>query len=854
MDKMAMEKKILTGHSPVNQYELLTLEQSKQGVTEERMILAFQAFDELVPQLGVFSRIFQKLRDDFFAAVYSDELTSSENKDEKEEEYIQRIPYFVLVKRVYSERHETGEELKEQLDVVKERLFDKHKQLEESQKEVSELHQQITELNQQIKELEKVVANREKEIVRLQGVLQATVAKAADKQHHLDCTILELKDDVAEATAQIEFLSKFKKGYDDLYNAFVEYPEDEYGEPKQKMKAVVSTKRANLISNIKNCQKLEEQILTVMNITLEEFEQSLESHKAELEEKVMHDDITETEIEIQEIEIDQADQQLQEVQERFKHTVGDLMTELELLRQHNTMLMEQLQTLEENRPSIPTKKESKKNSAKQDSILSVGLGDDDDDDDAMVDPFIPQERVFSKYAVMAYTSNNQGKTFDEFKDAKYCPSCGEKTVICPHKLGGSKKIIVLPHNCSHIKFTRPMVRINKELLKGVLKPLSPDNSVDLMHDSMVDSEASNGYSPMQQDTTPTPRTIGGSMSLGASEASLVHNMQTLWDDYSHRTNLERMIPRHLSLKRTLSMIEQFLAFLVNQDEYGEDEEGYFSILDNLYRFLTERYLVEEIIYLAAHDFLSAIIEFATSHKLIQLLSHVLAGNMDASCLRYILMMADFMKDIDWKEVEDFRAFASAVYPFLGEDDLESLQMSYQSFSENRISALLVFNYIIHIILKYREPRFLELENKIVPFQNQRPGYLTEREYKDALDNFLPLCNEKLQRRLYLESEKSSNAEGEEGISITRVAQISGFLALSQITNIIKDNVFVRIAEWRERPSSTDLVKPSGELKPVSHSSDDRLITMHEIKILASNISREVKHRQQRLLTESESEW
>ena len=55
------------------------------------------------------------------AAVYSDELTSSENKDDSEPTYIQRIPYFVLVKRVYSERHDIGEELKEQLDVVKER-------------------------------------------------------------------------------------------------------------------------------------------------------------------------------------------------------------------------------------------------------------------------------------------------------------------------------------------------------------------------------------------------------------------------------------------------------------------------------------------------------------------------------------------------------------------------------------------------------------------------------------------------------------------------------------------------------------------------------------------------------------
>ena len=47
----------------------------------------------------------------------------------------------------------------------------------------------------------------------------------------------------------------------------------------------------------------------------------------------------------------------------------------------------------------------------------------------VADPFIPQERVFSKYAAMLYTSNNSGKTFEEFKDAKYCASCGEKVII-----------------------------------------------------------------------------------------------------------------------------------------------------------------------------------------------------------------------------------------------------------------------------------------------------------------------------------------------------------------------------------------------------------------------------------------
>lgn len=64
-----------------------------------------------------------------------------------------------------------------------------------------------------------------------------------------------------------------------------------------------------------------------------------------------------------------------------------------------------------------------------DSILSAGLNDDNDDEEGPdSDPFIPQERVFSKYAAMLYTSNNQGRSFEEFKDAKFCPSCGEKVL------------------------------------------------------------------------------------------------------------------------------------------------------------------------------------------------------------------------------------------------------------------------------------------------------------------------------------------------------------------------------------------------------------------------------------------
>ena len=61
----------------------------------------------------------------FAEAIYSDELTGVTDSSGESEGggLIQRLPYFILVKRVYDERHEQMEELKEQLDIVKKRSF-----------------------------------------------------------------------------------------------------------------------------------------------------------------------------------------------------------------------------------------------------------------------------------------------------------------------------------------------------------------------------------------------------------------------------------------------------------------------------------------------------------------------------------------------------------------------------------------------------------------------------------------------------------------------------------------------------------------------------------------------------------
>ena len=56
--------------------------------------------------------------------------------------------------------------------------------------------------------------------------------------------------------------------------------------------------------------------------------------------------------------------------------------------------------------------------------------------------------------------------------------------------------------------------------------------------------------------------------------------------------------------------------------------------------------------------------FVSLFQIIWLFSQVLIGNLDAAVFRYILLMGDFISLVDWQEVEDFKAFAAVVYPFL----------------------------------------------------------------------------------------------------------------------------------------------------------------------------------------------
>jgi len=119
------------------------------------------------------------------------------------------------------------------------------------------------------------------------------------------------------------------------------------------------------------------------------------------------------------------------------------------------------------------------------------------------------------------------------------------------------------------------------------------------------------------------------------------------------------------------------------------------------------------------------------------------------------------------------------------------------------------------------------------------------------------------------------------VPIMRLAQISGYLALQQITSLVKENVATRVTEWRDRPSSAgsepsvimtaldflDIKEEDEEVEEeeeeemaprqadVTHDliSFDKLLTMADVKQMAVNMNRQAKNREERKTTSSQDD-
>ncbi|XP_035672487.1 uncharacterized protein LOC118413296 [Branchiostoma floridae] len=885
---------ILDANSPANKYllELLDEKGMKDAEpSEQRMITVFRVLDDLLPHLGHYSKIAQLIRDELYDAVYSPTLTSTAAKQPVSNAdattFIQKVPYFTLVKRVYDERNMKAEDLQDKLDAAKERLREKQQQFQALEAVNDELRQDIEGLNDTVEGLESEIQARNQDIKKLHADMEEDKngferAKASYEQN-----ISNLRADIRRLTEELNYMTQYKTNFDKMQEAFhTMYPTDSMPKRMLKRKPVLTSKKANLVTDIENVKRLESQMLSIQNSLLEEFDAYMEAHLLQLSSCVQTDNVNDPNYSDNEMQIDKLDVELQCTQERFQASVAELGNELALIRQHKDALTKDLQDMEEARQQQEEEQQqrmktpgsgrksgrpgSKPGSAGReglrsrgrDSAMSLQSGLDEEekagDGGASDDPFSPHEHILSKYSAMLYFSTNFGRNFEEFKEGAFCPSCGEKTVICPHKVTTKDKVFILPKNCTHIKVVRPKLRVNIEVSDTVQGPQQSEVNVDGKSKSaasvsstrrMSQTSSNQGVCALHSDQeTPGDSRRRTSVATSANllngdssedESTIKNTTQQIWVDYRKRSNIARAVARPLSQERVLSIIEQFYATLVFQDDCGMDDEPTLSFVDALYAFFSERYLDDEVTYLAAYDFLTGVVQQVNISRTVHMFALLLAGHLDASTMRYIVTVADLIEAVEWKEVRDFEAFAECIYPFLQEDEIETVSMSYQSFSENKISKTLVIEWVMNAILRGREPRMKDAEVKLFLHPGKEPGSMTEGEFANAMESICPLASDKLRMRLFAESSALLKTSA---VDVSRLTPIAGYLMFLQILPLLKDSIGKRVAKARSHPRSGTVPVTKMEFETRIVMDKGRLMKMSTLRSMANNVARRKRAR------------
>nr|XP_002121447.1 uncharacterized protein LOC100177030 [Ciona intestinalis] len=873
MSRQSGKASLKDNNSPATSYLLSVLEKRvKEDTfrspesTLSRVSSAFASLDEILPHCGIYTPVLKLIKEELIDAVYSDTYTTSSSSDGRNSTQLERVPYFALLQRLHEQRSESTELMEGKINKVKQENEKIMKEIRDKDVSIAELQALVESLKQNEVELNEVILSKEAELDDINSKVKDIKVHADDKTQAYEEVLKELKQIIGNLRGESGNLRKYKVAYDTLKDTF-DLPADK--RPRRGFRRpVVSTKKTQLLSSIEAASKLEQQIIEVQTKCLEEYDQYLEEVKETLSAKKFADNESDAEFFNEELQLETLGDEMTARLRNFQRLISGSVVELELVRQHRDSLQSQLSQMEQaenmaagdagsNAGTLPPSSMAggpgssrmmthdqigKKTSTESQFSIESGLEEDTTPlVDPTSDPFNPQERLLSKYSAMIYTSVNSGKTFDEISFAQFCQSCGEKTAVCPHKITKNDMVVPLPRNCTHIKLARPMVRLSM-----------PAISQHGVHDHEAYGQHVHGK---WYDTIHEGQHWNN---LDTYDVISTRSLLTpLWEDAKRLAGIETNAStssvcsaRDLSLHRVLSLLEQFYASVVWRDEKSTADDEVSTIREHLYNFMSERYQEDEISPVATYDLITAIVKHAAHDKSVLVLGLTLAGVLDGSVARYVHLIADFVESVDWKNVHDFEAFASCLYPFMHEDDLEQFVMEFTAHSENKISKTLVLNYIIHIITKNKEPRMLDAEAKLSGLGMKEKGQMTTQEFLNAMETISPLANEQLVIRLVHECMLTI---GYSVAPVKRLASIAAYITLLQICTLLKEHICERVekARQKEREVVTKL-SSSKSLVPET----GKIITMTEIKKLAFNIARQRQagNRQSQVPYEDDMYW
>ncbi|XP_072413434.1 uncharacterized protein [Chiloscyllium punctatum] len=211
---------ILGAISPANRYLMRLIEDKKElsfkKPTEERMNLVFQVLDDLLPHMGVFTKVLKLIRDELYDGIYSTEITGSSARESEMADTITRVPYFSLFHKLQEKRNEKTEEVCIELNNLKEILLQKKQDQIDLQLKVAELNKSNEMLEDHITFLNDKMHEKTEETKRLHQDYQGLQEEVAKQTRYYEGTITDLRAMLQTIKAQVVSLNQYKKIYEDL--------------------------------------------------------------------------------------------------------------------------------------------------------------------------------------------------------------------------------------------------------------------------------------------------------------------------------------------------------------------------------------------------------------------------------------------------------------------------------------------------------------------------------------------------------------------------------------------------------------------------------------------------------------
>lgn len=233
------------------------------GPSRDRINAVFTILDDINPFLGSFSHIVKELREELYISVFSNSLTSNGSS-------LERIPYFSYINRIKQLKKEESDRIQETLMDMSQRLKFRDQDISILQKKNLALKHEVSDHLLKQEELSFKIKMLENQLLLKEAEKNDNSLEYIKLQQNLQNEINTLNTSLAQANHVIDKLTVFKANLNK--DSDKKLTEEEADALKR---TVVIDSQGMIEYDLYQMNKVDEQLLDIMNMQIDDLDSSL---------------------------------------------------------------------------------------------------------------------------------------------------------------------------------------------------------------------------------------------------------------------------------------------------------------------------------------------------------------------------------------------------------------------------------------------------------------------------------------------------------------------------------------------------------------------------------------------------